>query len=98
MCGSPIISQIPIVGAALNNPGLKTLMGTYTPGPSDAEKRGMMDAPRLAAEAAATGAAQAANAKLADRNRRRSASLLATGAGDTGMAQGVTASKTVLGA
>lgn len=98
MCGNPLISNVPIVGAALNNPGVKTLMGTYTPGPSDAEKRGMMDAPRLAAEAAATGAAQAANAKLADRNRRRSASLLATGAGDTGMVQSPTASKTVLGA
>lgn len=80
------------------NAGLRQLTGGYTPGPSDAEKRAMMDAPRLAAEAAATSAAQAANAKLAERNRRRYASLLATGAGDSGMVQGATASKTVLGA
>ena len=48
--------------------------------------------------AADTSAAQGANAKLASRNRRRSASLLATGAGDTGLAQAPTASKSVLGA
>lgn len=40
--------------------------------------------------------AQGANAKLAARNRRRGASLLATGAGDTGM-QGATPAKTTLG-
>lgn len=86
------------LGIITNNPGFKQLTGAYTPGPSEAEKRAMMDAPRLAAEAAATSAAQAANAKLAERNRRRYASLLATGAGDTGIVQGATASKTVLGA
>lgn len=80
------------------NAGVRQLTGGYTPGPSEAEKRGMMDAPRLAAEAAATSAAQNANSKLAERNRRRAASLLATGAGDTGMVQSPTASKTVLGA
>ncbi len=51
-----------------------------------------------AAQQAATDAkaSQDANAKLAARNRRRGASLLATGAGDTGM-QGTTPAKTTLG-
>lgn len=80
------------------NAGMRQLTGGYTPGPSDEEKRAMMDAPRLAQEAANTAAAQSANAKLADRNRRRNASLLATGAGDTGAVQTTTPAKTVLGA
>lgn len=92
MCGSTPL------GLITNNPGFKQLTGGYTPGPSEAEKRGMMDAPRLAAEAAATSAAQAANAKLAANNRRRSASLLATGAGGTGAVQTTTPAKVVLGA
>ena len=80
------------------NAGVRQLTGGYTPGPSEAEKRGMMDAPRLAAEAAANAAAQSANAKMAARNRRRSASLLATGSGDTGAVQTTTPAKNVLGA
>lgn len=42
-------------------------------------------------------AAQSANAKLAARNKRRGASLLATGAGDTGLVQSA-GGKSVLGA
>lgn len=49
-------------------------------------------------ESADAKATQGANAKLAARNRRRGASLLATGAGDTGLAQSAPAAKTVLGA
>jgi len=66
---------------------------------SDAPTQQVSAANQPGAQAAAdTSAAQNANAKLASRNRRRSASLLATGAGDTGMAQAPTASKSVLGA
>jgi len=80
------------------NAGIRQLTGGYTPGPSEEEKRGALDAPRLAAEAAQTKAVQAANSKLAARNKRRGASLLATGAGDTGALQPAGAGKTVLGA
>lgn len=80
------------------NAGYRQIMGTYTPGPSAEEQRAMIEAPVLARQAAETSAAQATNAKLAARNKRRGASLLATGAGDTGALQGQTASKTVLGA
>ena len=79
------------------NAGIRQLTGGYTPGPSDEEKRAAMAAPRLAAEAANTSAAQDANAKLAARNKRRSVSLLATGAGDTGLVQAA-GGKSVLGA
>lgn len=52
---------------------------------------------RADAEAAAASATQATNAKLAQKNRSRGLSLLATGAGDTGTMQpGV--GKTTLGA
>jgi len=44
-----------------------------------------------------TQAAQSSNAKLAERNRRRGASLLATGAGTTGLVQSA-GGKTSLGA
>ena len=80
------------------NAGVRQLSGGYTPGPSGEETAAMLAAPRLAAEAAQTQAAQAANAKLAARNKRRGASLLATGAGDTGALQPAGAGKTVLGA
>jgi len=80
------------------NAGVNQTFGGYTPGPNAEERQAMIDAPRLAAEAAQTKASQAANSKLAARNKRRGASLLATGAGDTGALQGQTASKTVLGA
>lgn len=80
------------------NAGIRQLSGGYTPGPSGEEKAAMLAAPRLAAEAAQTQAVQAANAKLAARNKRRGASLLATGAGDTGALQPAGAGKTVLGA
>ena len=80
------------------NAGIRQLTGGYTPGPSEEEMRGALDAPRLAAEAVQTKASQAANAKLAARNKRRGASLLATGAGDTGALQPAGAGKTVLGA
>lgn len=80
------------------NAGARQLFGGYTPGPNAEEQRAMIEAPVLARQAAETSAAQATNAKLAARNRRRGASLLATGAGDTGALQGQTASKTVLGA
>lgn len=89
-------SQIPLIGAIANNPGFKTLTGSYTPGPSEAEKRGALDAPRLAQEAADTKAAQNSNSKLASRNRRVASSILATGAG-TGAIQPI-AGKTQLGA
>lgn len=80
------------------NAGVNQTFGGYTPGPNAEERQAMIDAPVLARQAAETSAAQATNAKLAARNRRRGASLLATGAGDTGALQGQTASKTVLGA
>ena len=80
------------------NAGLRQLSGGYTPGPSGEETAAMLAAPRLAAEAAQTQAAQAANSKLAARNKRRGASLLATGAGDTGALQPAGAGKSVLGA
>lgn len=80
------------------NAGVRQVFGGYTPGPSEAEQRAAIEAPVLARQAAETAAAQSANAKLAARNKRRAASLLATGAGDTGMVQGQTASKPVLGA
>lgn len=80
------------------NAGIRQLSGGYTPGPSVEENAAMLAAPRLAAEAAQTQASQAANAKLAARNKRRGASLLATGAGDTGALQPAGAGKTVLGA
>jgi hypothetical protein len=80
------------------NAGIKQLTGGYTPGPSDAERQAMIDAPRLASEAAAAGSAQSANAKLAARNARRSTSLLATGGNTPALMQTPTASKTVLGA
>jgi hypothetical protein len=51
-------------------------------------------AKQAAADASAT---QSANAKLAERNKRRSTSLLATGAGDTGLVQ-TNGGKSVLGA
>ena len=53
-----------------------------------------------AAQQAATdaAAAQSANAKLAARNKRTAASLLATGATDTGTLDTTKAAKTVLGA
>lgn len=79
------------------NPGVRQIFGGYTPGPSEEEKRGALEAPRIAAEAAQTSAAQASNAKLAARNKRRGASLLATGAGDTGLVQ-APGGKTALGA
>lgn len=80
------------------NAGLRQLSGGYTPGPSGEETAAMLAAPRLAAEAAQTQASQAANSKLAARNKRRGASLLATGAGDTGALQPAGAGKSVLGA
>ena len=80
------------------NAGLRQAFGGYTPGPNAEERQAMIAAPRLAAEAAQTQASQAANAKLAARNKRRGASLLATGAGDTGALQPAGAGKTVLGA
>ena len=80
------------------NAGARQAFGGYTPGPSGEEQAAMLAAPRLAAEAAQTQAAQAANAKLAARNKRRGASLLATGAGDTGALQPAGAGKSVLGA
>ena len=80
------------------NAGVRQLSGSYTPGPNAEEMQAMIDAPRLAAEAAQTKASQVANAKLAARNKRRGASLLATGAGDTGALQPAGAGKTVLGA
>lgn len=80
------------------NAGVRQAFGGYTPGPSGEEKAAMLAAPRLAAEAAQTQAGQAANAKLAARNKRRGASLLATGAGDTGALQPAGAGKSVLGA
>lgn len=89
-------SQIPLISAIANNPGFKTLTGAYTPGPSEAEKRGALDAPRLAQEAADAKAAQNSNSKLASRNRRVASSILATGAG-TGEIQPL-AGKTQLGA
>lgn len=80
------------------NAGVRQLSGSYTPGPNAEEMQAMIDAPRLAAEAAQTKAAQAANSKLAARNKRRGASLLATVAGDTGALQPAGAGKSVLGA
>ena len=80
------------------NAGVRQLSGGYTPGPSGEEQAAMLAAPRLAAEAAQTQAAQAANAKLAARNKRRGASLLATVAGDTGALQPAGGGKSVLGA
>lgn len=68
------------------NAGLRQVMGGYTPGPSGAERQAMMDAPRLAREAAETQAAQGSNMKLAARNRRGGTSLLATGGIDGGIA------------
>jgi hypothetical protein len=61
---------------------------SQAPIPSAADAQGAAD----------TKAAQSSNAKLAARNARRSASLLATGAGDTGMVTGASTAKTVLGA
>ena len=78
------------------NAGVRQLTGSYTPGPSDAEKRAALDAPRLAQEAADAKAAQNSNSKLASRNRRVATSILATGAG-TGATQPL-AGKTQLGA
>ena len=82
------------------NAGVRQLTGGYTPGPSEAEKRAALDAPRLAQEAAdikaAQKAAQNSNSKLASRNRRVASSILATGAG-TGAIQPL-AGKTQLGA
>lgn len=52
---------------------------------------------RADADAAAAKATQATNAKLAQKNRSRNLSLLATGAGDTGTMQ-PGAGKTTLGA
>ena len=102
MCGSPAIRSLvnPFTGidAVLNNPGVKTITGAYTPGPNAEEKNAALNAPRLAAEAAQTSATQNANAKLAARNKRRGASLLATGAGDTGVLQSPGGGKSVLGA
>lgn len=102
MCGSPAVKALtdPFAGinAITNNPGVKTALGQYTPGPNAEEKQAAIDAPRLAAEAVDTKASQSANAKLAARNRRRGASLLATGAGDTGALQPAGGGKTVLGA
>ena len=80
------------------NAGARQAFGGYTPGPNAEERQAEIDAPRLAAEAAHTKASQAANSKLAARNKRRGASLLATGAGDTGALQPAGAGKTVLGA
>lgn len=57
------------------------------PGPTPAQNQAAADA----------SAAQSSNAKLAERNKRRSTSLLATGAGDTGMVQ-TNGGKTTLGA
>lgn len=91
-------NNLPLVGAIANNPGFKTMTGAYTPGANAQEKQAAIDAPRLAAEAAATSAAQDANAKLAARNKRRGASLLATGAGDVGLVQSAPGSKVALGA
>ena len=78
------------------NAGVRQLTGGYTPGPSEAEKRGALDAPRLAQEAADAKAAKNANSKLASRNRRVASSILATGAG-TGAIEPL-AGKTKLGA
>lgn len=101
MCGNNNLVRAlnPFAGAEVitNNPGVKTAMGTYTPGPNAEEKAAALAAPRLAAEAAQTSAAQSANSKLAARNKRRGASLLATGAGDTGLVQAA-GGKSVLGA
>lgn len=94
MCNTAALSPIK---AILDNPGFKTVTGSYTPGPNAEEKAADLAAPRLAAEAAQTSAAQSANAKLATRNKRRGASLLATGAGDTGLIQ-PSGGKSVLGA
>ena len=78
------------------NAGLRQLTGGYTPGPNAEEKQAMIDAPRLAQEAADTKAAQNSNSKRASRNRRVASSILATGAG-TGEIQPL-AGKTQLGA
>ena len=78
------------------NAGVRQLTGGYTPGPSEAEKRAALDAPRLAQEAADIKAAQNSNSRLASRNRRVASSVLATGAG-TGAIQPL-AGKTQLGA
>lgn len=95
MCNTAALSPLK---AIIDNPGFKTITGAYTPGPNNEEKQGALNAPRLAAEAAQTSATQSANAKLAARNKRRGASLLATGAGDTGALQPAGGGKTVLGA
>ena len=47
------------------NAGVNQTFGGYTPGPNAEERQAMIDAPRLAAEAAQTKAVQSANAKLA---------------------------------
>ena len=89
MCGG-FIGQV--VGGVAKGLGLVS---------EPAQQNAPANAPANAPDAQAvadTSAAQGANAKLASRNRRRSASLLATGAGDTGLAQAPTASKSVLGA
>jgi hypothetical protein len=69
-------------------------VGINTDQPSSA---GAGPSPAQAQALADTSAAQASNAKLAARNKRRGASLLATGAGDTGSVQ-TTFGKSVLGA
>lgn len=96
MCGNPNLSMLGL-GTLTNNPGFKTVTGAYTPGKNAEEKAAELAAPRLAAEAAQAKAGQDANAKLAARNKRRGASLLATGAGDTGLVQ-APGGKSVLGA
>lgn len=75
---------------------VNTILGGIIPGMKS--NNSSSPAPDYAAQQAATDAkaSQDANAKLAARNRRRGASLLATGAGDTGM-QGTTPAKTTLG-
>jgi hypothetical protein len=78
------------------NAGLRQLTGGYTPGPNAQEQQAMIDAPRLAQEAADAKAAQNSNSRLASRNRRVASSILATGAG-TGEIQPL-AGKTQLGA
>jgi hypothetical protein len=85
MCGGFIGSIAKGLGLAHDAP---------TQDPADAASQ----AAASSQAAADTKATQSANLKLAYRNRRRSASLLATGAGDTGMAQGKTTRKSVLGA
>ena len=91
MCGNGFVSQVMgAVGKVGQDVGLipKSESVAQTPAPASvANSQALAD----------TQASQSANAKLAARNKRRGASLLATGAGDSGMVQS-TGGKSVLGA